>query len=428
MFIALFLVVSVLFSPVSNAAVHEINIGGLGYVYGSEYASEILKDSPYRTPGAIQHYVNTEAEYPNTSKDSSTLQGALSTLALIRNICSEDPDCKVDIFAGSNGSSASSLVNDMMIASNDPLLKILGMYLTVNPRDPYGGIGTSFPTGSTIPLTEITAGAPTQSGGAFVMSFRNMYDPISDFPDHPFNLLADFNAFLAFYTEHPQVNPDLTDPRNVVTASADGTFISVLVYAKMLPILKPFAFLPEPALYLLDKILRPIIDSAYTRPGPSAPIIQSQTEESAQIEAPAVAAAPQQRTATIERQDQEPIAQAVAPKVVQREVTEEEHEPIVQSDVPSTDDVKVSDDTDSDQDDKDLSGDDVTAGSDSDQADKDAPKDDTGVKKDEDDKQSPSSDDSPAKRDQDASDSNTGSASSGSSSDSKSSDSSDDAK
>ena len=280
------------FSPaLAYADNYEINIGGIGYRYDEKDADLILRDSPYRTPGATQYYINKEADYPNTGTDASIAMGAASALVLLRSICSSDPDCHVSGFGASNGSDALSELNDILIETNDPLMERLKLYLMVNPRDPYSGITTRFPEGSTIPLTEITAGSPTQIGGASVVSFRNEYDPISDFPDHPFNLLTDINAFLAFYLVHPQVNANVLDPRNVVTSTPDGRFVSVLVHTEILPILQPFtSFLPQEVIKVLDMLLRPIIDSAYTRPEPSAPTVQvAQAEVSVDSEPVALA-------------------------------------------------------------------------------------------------------------------------------------------
>jgi hypothetical protein len=277
------------FSPtLANAAYYEINVGGIGYNYGGEEASNILKDSPYRTPGATQYYINKEADYPNTGTDASITTGAASALALIRNICSTDSDCEVSGFGGSNGADVLSELNDMLMKTNDPLLQRLKLYLMVNPRDPYGGVAAKLPKGMTVPLTSITAGSPTQPGGAYIVSIRDEYDPISDFPVNLWNLVADFNAFVAFFKVHPQVNSDVTDPRNIVTTSADGRFTSILVHTEVLPMVDLLSpFLPREVIKFLDMLLRPIVDSAYTRPGPSVSSIQTQVAE------PAIASEPQ---------------------------------------------------------------------------------------------------------------------------------------
>ncbi|MDB5176508.1 MAG: hypothetical protein JWN75_176 [Candidatus Saccharibacteria bacterium] len=305
-----------LFAPVlgvspalANAANYEINVGGVGYRYDSTDASYILQDSPFRTPGATQYYIHKESEYPNTGTDASIVMGAASTLALIHKICESDSTCQISGFGGSNGSNVLSEVNDIMMKTNDPLIQRLKLYGMVNPRDPYGGVAGKFPVGSTVPFTGVTAGSLTQPGGAYFMSFRDEYDPISDFPSTPFNMLANVNAFLGFFFVHPQVNANVLDPRNVVTSSEDGRFVSVLVYTERLPILQLVGFLPEPILQLFDALLRPIIDSAYVRPGPSGPTMQEIVEQSTNTVTVVPAVTPQQKVAAVQQVSEEPVTQ-----------------------------------------------------------------------------------------------------------------------
>lgn len=105
------------------------------------------------------------------------------------------------------------------------------------------------------------------------------YDGYADFPDNPFNLLADLNAIAGVIYEHPNKGGvDLTDPRNVVTVSTNslgGTTTHILVPTDELPLTRPLRALgvPDRLVDKLDKPLRRIINTGYSgeRPGRKAP-------------------------------------------------------------------------------------------------------------------------------------------------------------
>lgn len=114
------------------------------------------------------------------------------------------------------------------------------------------------------------------------------YDGFADFPDNPFNLLADLNALAGVVYEHPNKSGvDLSDPRNVVTVSTNslgGTTTHILVPTDELPLTRPLRALgvPDKVVDRLDRPLRKIINTAYEgeRPGRSATRATSGTAES----------------------------------------------------------------------------------------------------------------------------------------------------
>ena len=95
------------------------------------------------------------------------------------------------------------------------------------------------------------------------------YDGVADAPTNPMNLLADINAFLGQIHHQGSVFTDLsTVPAaniTVKTNAAGGVTTTYLVPTAELPIVTVLRNLglPAPAASFLNKVLRPIIDSAY---------------------------------------------------------------------------------------------------------------------------------------------------------------------
>jgi hypothetical protein len=105
-----------------------------------------------------------------------------------------------------------------------------------------------------------------------VMIVMAEYDGVTDFPDNPFNLLAVLNAVMGGIDLH--VAAAWTDVYNVPTkyhiveGKAGGKTTIVLIQTPLLPLLRPLkdaGFAPE-FVDFLDRLLRPIVDSAYNRP------------------------------------------------------------------------------------------------------------------------------------------------------------------
>jgi hypothetical protein len=94
------------------------------------------------------------------------------------------------------------------------------------------------------------------------------YDPMSDLPSHPFNLLADLNAMVAMLTRHSfYYDADPTDPTQVLTDVTSGNTRYLTLKREHLPILEPFYLLGvfNPLLDAVEPALRYVIDLAYDR-------------------------------------------------------------------------------------------------------------------------------------------------------------------
>jgi hypothetical protein len=94
------------------------------------------------------------------------------------------------------------------------------------------------------------------------------YDPMSDLPTHPFNLLADLNAMVAMLTRHSfYYDADPTDPTQVLSDTTSGNTRYLTLKREHLPILEPFYLLGvfNPLLDAIEPALRYVIDLAYDR-------------------------------------------------------------------------------------------------------------------------------------------------------------------
>jgi len=95
------------------------------------------------------------------------------------------------------------------------------------------------------------------------------YDGFADWPDKPFNALADLNAMAGIVFVHPKYGGlDLDDPDNVITQYGNTTHI--LVKTDNLPLTDPLrlAGVPDEVVDRIDKPLRRVINRAYDGPRP----------------------------------------------------------------------------------------------------------------------------------------------------------------
>ena len=126
----------------------------------------------------------------------------------------------------------------------------LSFVLIGNPKQPYGGISPADPQ--------------TQY---HVIDIVRQYDPVADFPDHPFNLLALANvaagALSPIHLDYTGVILD--DPANVVWTVGNTTY--VFVPTENLPLLAPLRMLGMNELAdALNEPLKEIVERAYDRP------------------------------------------------------------------------------------------------------------------------------------------------------------------
>ena len=97
------------------------------------------------------------------------------------------------------------------------------------------------------------------------------YEWAADFPDRPWNLLADLNALVGFTYTHSEAS--LTDLADVApeyirttTNSTGATTMTYLVPTPEVPLLKPFDKILAPSVIAAaNSVLKPIVDRGYSR-------------------------------------------------------------------------------------------------------------------------------------------------------------------
>lgn len=147
--------------------------------------------------------------------------------------------------------------------------------LVGNPSRPNGGV-TQRVVGLYVPVLEMTARGATpthtagSAGGVTTYDVSGQYDPFSDFPRYPANLVSLANAVLgALY-----VHTDYTDLSGAILQEIRGDTAYYLRPSRRLPLLMPLAPLgvPDPVLAALDAPLRVIVEAGYDRTiGPGEP-------------------------------------------------------------------------------------------------------------------------------------------------------------
>lgn len=155
----------------------------------------------------------------------------------------------------------------------------LSFILFGNPNRPNGGILSRLPGLYIPPPLGVTFDGPTPVTGYQTLDVSWEYDPVSDFPNQPFSVLADLNALVAFATRHSfYYDVDLTDAGSYVSDVTIGNTRYVTLRREHLPLLEPlYKWLPvlAPVLDAVEPALRYMVDLAYDRtvsPAVSTPL------------------------------------------------------------------------------------------------------------------------------------------------------------
>lgn len=259
-------------APFALAANSVINIAGIGYMYGDTGMSQAVNGA-FTGPDYTQYYINTQAEYPNQGDEAGDAIAMQSALNLVNKLQAEDPNGNIFFKTESNGGIIASRLITQMVANGQSTQNIY-IVAAVNPAPGTNGYEARFPSNMNAFMTGLLGGHTTQAvGGVKILSIAGQYDGVSDAPVYWGNLLADVNAVMGFFLVHPFVyKMDLNDPRNWVAHSGDGNLTQVVVYTAQLPITMPLrVFVPGPIVDAIDRVLRPIIETAYIRPDTSDP-------------------------------------------------------------------------------------------------------------------------------------------------------------
>jgi hypothetical protein len=133
------------------------------------------------------------------------------------------------------------------------------------------GIGSLMPVGLQLPVFGWTVTRPPPESHYDTVVIVGEYEWAADFPDRPWNLLADLNALVGFQYNHSEAaltSPADIPPDNIVTStnSAGATTTTYLIPSPQLPLLKPFnEILPPSVITAANNLLKPMVDRGYSR-------------------------------------------------------------------------------------------------------------------------------------------------------------------
>lgn len=184
-------------------------------------------------------------------------------------------DSSYTVFSYSQSGTIANTVKKNLIA--DPATAAISFVFLANPNRPNGGILERFHH-AYLPVLGVSFNGATPNDSApsaplTTVDVAGQYDLISDFPNHPLNLLADVNSIAAYYLVH------LT-PFDIPIPALQGQYRDTTYYLlpqTTLPLLWPIAQIPYLgpfAAAVLDPPLRVLVERGYNRkvnPGSATP-------------------------------------------------------------------------------------------------------------------------------------------------------------
>ena len=132
-------------------------------------------------------------------------------------------------------------------------------------------IGSYLPVGFRVPILGWTVTRVPADSSYDTVVLVGEYDLVADFPDRPWNVLADINGVFGFFYGHGAAslsNPKDVPPENIVvtTNSKGATTTTYLVPSPVLPMLMPLnGIVPKKVLGAVSNVLTPIVDRGYSR-------------------------------------------------------------------------------------------------------------------------------------------------------------------
>lgn len=255
--------------------------------YQRGYVDPSNPDSPYR--GYDYQLIDWPAATPltfgwdgKTTFEQSQQIGVANLEAAISRTQHDRPG--EPIVAVGYSSSANVMVRELraLAAGGSPHTGDLSFVVIGNVNRPNGGIAARLP-GVTVPILGVGLdGATPADTGYPVLDVSWQYDPISDFPVNPLNLLALANSGVAFLLLHANYFPaDLTTTPRAFPDTTVGNITYITLKPPRLPLLVPAAVLgvPPALLDLVEPALTVLVDAAYDYDaGPATPVpLQLQT-------------------------------------------------------------------------------------------------------------------------------------------------------
>lgn len=224
------------------------------------HAASVIPEGPLtvRTISPVKgNYINQTlqgvvCQAPNTCTEIPYLSFITPFgVARLDEVIKTEAGTPLVIYAYSNGAQiAQHWITDHADDADAPPAENVTFILMGNSTRKYGGADNEF--------------GVSQPSQYHVIDIAREYDPVADFPDNGFNLLAVANALSGFITLHDYRDVDINDPNNIVWDEGNTTY--VLVPTENLPLLNPLRLIGLNALAdQLNGPLKEIVDQGYDR-------------------------------------------------------------------------------------------------------------------------------------------------------------------
>ena len=232
-------------------------------LFGGAYAEDLLVNVAY--PASVWPLT-----FDRPTMGRSVRIGAQMTESLVRETTSGE----ITVIGMSQG----ALVVDQLAGALAADVASSGNRITfISVADPNRGTGlfTLLPAGTYISFLDLTTDPPPDSPYDTTVLVKQ-YDGVSNFPDRPWNFVADLNAAMGILYYHiiPLFirDPIPTRGGTSVTNPLGGVTTTYFIPTPNLPLTQPLRNLGFPADFVneLDAVLRPIVDDGYSQLTPDA--------------------------------------------------------------------------------------------------------------------------------------------------------------
>ncbi len=232
-------------------------------------------DANYYSPDAIRRVVPYPGSFwPVTGLDSPTVNSSVNTGTNNLDAAIRGTGGPISVAGLSQGTLA--LDREQARLALDPTAPPADQLTFIKAGDPNNLLVKAFGPGTHVPIIDYTVPGTVESQYRTI-NIVGQYDPFSDPPNHPGNLLADLNAvFAGGYYGHSATafsDPTRVAPWDITrtTNSMGGTTTTYFIRNEELPLaraLVDLAGMPPEDVGRVDATLRPLIDRAYD-PGPA---------------------------------------------------------------------------------------------------------------------------------------------------------------
>ncbi|MGB8406125.1 MAG: PE-PPE domain-containing protein [Mycobacterium sp.] len=260
---------------VKTSVLQPVGVAGQAYLDPTNPASPFYGYNPLFVQWPSQIPFTTNWNGGETFEQSQQAGLTAMQAAIASGLASGGP-----VEVAGYSSSANIVVQELkaLKAEGSPDTSELQFMMLAGMNRPNGGIAERF-AGIVVPFINVPLGGSPQTTTNYkVTDVSWQYDPISDFPNYPLDVVSDLNSLVAFFTQHSDyyyANVSPSAPR-VTPDTTVGNITYITLAAPTLPLLLPLEALgfPKPFINLIEPALKVLVDFGYNRrisPGTPTP-------------------------------------------------------------------------------------------------------------------------------------------------------------